>query len=580
MIRLRRLRLIGIALPVLFIVALELIRLPVVHRLWPHRGHLILGVLTVLAATVFGVTMFFFIDRAYRLILRQNHQLAVVNAVSTAVRGKLGVDQIIDAALEGVLSSTGAIEVALTASVPADRLLNEDAVTWHRVATVDARPNGVDGPTAAAPRTVDFPLLAGTAVVGAMSLRLVDGDEPGRLTSDTLQHIGQQIGSAIQRAQLIADLQRRKREDQAIHQILLQISSQGSPTATLASVVNSSRDLLDADEAGLCLNQATSGLVLVDTTTTCGAASDGLACIAGEGAQACGLRPVTCPIRTPVGYPATASVPLQGPGGSLGEVWVGRRSDSPFTRRDEGFLVTLSELAVVALNHARMLENERQGAILAERERIAREMHDSLAQVLGVTHLRLRALISRPELTGATEVQGELTDLIGVCHEAYYDVREAILGLRESSRTDRALLESLRAYAEKFSRQSRIETTLDSTLDGELVLTPQCEVQVIRVIQEALTNVRKHSGARSAVVRISETPELTMFVVEDDGHGFDPGTVPAEREGFGLHSMRERTELINGRLTIDSVPGRGTRIIVGVPRSHRVLPLPLMAVEA
>ncbi|MBB4957934.1 sensor histidine kinase [Micromonospora polyrhachis] len=572
---------IGIALPVLFIVALELIRLPVVNRLWPDRGHLILGVLSILAAAVFGIAIFFFIDRAYRLILRQNHQLAVVNAVSTAVRGKLGVDQIIDAALEGVLSSTGATEVALTAAMPADRLLNEDAVTWHRVATADAPSNSIDRPTATPPRTVDVPLLAGAAVVGVMSLRLVDSDEPGRLTSDTLQHIGQQVGSAIRRAQLIADLQRRKREDQAIYQILLQISSQGSPTATLASVVDSSRDLLDADEAGLCLNQAISGLVLVDTTANFGAASDGLACIAGEGAaQACGLRSMTCPIRTPSGYPVTVSVPLHGPGGLLGQVWVARRSDNQFSRRDERFLVTLSELAVVALNHARMLENERQGAILAERERIAREMHDSLAQVLGVTQLRLRALVSRPDLSEATEVQVELTDLIGICHEAYYDVREAILGLRESSRTDRALLESLRAYAEKFSRQSRIETTLDSALDGELVLTPQCEVQVIRVIQEALTNVRKHSGARSAVIRISETPELTMFVVEDDGHGFESGTVPAEREGFGLLSMRERIELVNGRLTIDSMPGRGTRIIVGVPRSHRVLPLPLSAVEA
>lgn len=580
--RLRRLRLIGIALPVLFIVALELIRLTVIHRLWPDRGHLVLGVLTVLAAVAFGITMFFFIDRAHRLVLRQNRELAAVNAVSTAVRGDLGVDQIIDAALESVLASSGAMEASVTASVPADRLLNEDVATWRRVATANAIPDDRGDRATLPPRIVDIPLLAGTAVVGTLQLRLVVGrDEPDRLTSDTLQNIGQQVGSAIQRGQLIADLQRRKREGHALYQVLLQISNQAAPVETLASVVAFARELLRADEAVLCLNHTTSGYVSLAAAMTGGPMSGGgLTCVAAEGAQACVLRSAVCPIRASTRYPALVSVPLRGLGGSLGQLWLGRHSDSPFGRRDESFLVTLSELAVVAINHARMLENERQGAILAERERIAREMHDSLAQVLGVTHLRLRALSSRPELSGLSEVEGELGELMGICQEAYRDVREAILGLRESSRADRALLESLRAYVKKFSRQSRIETTLDSALDHELTLTPQCEVQVIRVIQEALTNVRKHAGARSAVVRITETPDLTTFVVEDDGHGFDPCTVPADREGFGLHSMRERVKLVNGRMTIDSAPGRGTRIIVAVPGPHRTVPLPFEAVEA
>ena len=238
--------------------------------------------------------------------------------------------------------------------------------------------------------------------------------------------------------------------------------------------------------------------------------------------------------------------------------------------------MTLSGLAAIAITSAQMRESGRQRAVLAERERIAREMHDSLAQVLGVTHLRLRALVTREQATGSRVIAVELAELADICGEAYQDVREAILGLRESSRTERGLLDSLRAYLAKYSQQCDIETSLESNLDHELALSPRCEVQVIRVIQEALTNVRKHSGARSAVVQISESASTTTFVVEDDGHGFDQGgALFGDRDGYGLFTMRERMALLNGSLTIDSAPGRGTRVIAGVPERSRPRPAPL-----
>jgi len=238
--------------------------------------------------------------------------------------------------------------------------------------------------------------------------------------------------------------------------------------------------------------------------------------------------------------------------------------------------VTLSGLAAVAITSAQMRESGRQRAVLAERERIAREMHDSLAQVLGVTHLRLRALDSRQEVRASREIAAELAELADICEEAYQDVREAILGLRESSRTERGLLDNLRAYLDKYSHQCEIETSLDSDLDHGLALSPRCEVQVIRVIQEALTNVRKHSGANSAIVRITESDSTTTFVVEDDGHGFDMGGSSfGERDGFGVFTMRERMGLLNGSLTIDSEPGRGTRVIASVPERSHPRPAPV-----
>jgi signal transduction histidine kinase len=212
-----------------------------------------------------------------------------------------------------------------------------------------------------------------------------------------------------------------------------------------------------------------------------------------------------------------------------------------------------------------MRESERQGAIVTERERIAREMHDSLAQVLGATHIRLRSMASRDDVRAQPALEQELGDLADIQEEAYRDVREALLGLREASRPHRGLIEGLRAYLVKYTQQSGVAASLDTDLDAEPPLSPRAEVQVIRVIQEALTNVRKHSGAKTAVVHIAADEQATTIVIEDDGRGFDLGGTLLDRDGFGLHSMRERMELIGGTLSIDSSPGRGSRVVARVP---------------
>ncbi len=129
---------------------------------------------------------------------------------------------------------------------------------------------------------------------------------------------------------------------------------------------------------------------------------------------------------------------------------------------------------------------------------------------------------------------------------------------------------TLATYLEKYARQSGVACRLDNRLDRGLALSPRCEVHIIRVIQEALTNVRKHAGASEVVVTIDEEGSLTRFVVEDDGAGFDMRS--QEGDGFGLYTMRDRMTLLHGSLTVDSVPGRGTRVIASVP--ERSVPRP------
>jgi signal transduction histidine kinase len=574
----RRLKVMSVLLPVTFILALELLRYRIEARDRRLEGywdgyHAEFVVVTVASILVFGLVMFRFIDRAQRQVVRQNHELAATNALSSAVQGEVGVNRIVDVALESLLATSGAVRASVTIFTGEDRSPDGATVTRQLLAVPGSALLVPDDPGGSNAPIIDFPLSTGAVTVGRMRLWLPVGAGAGdRLASGTLQNIGHQLASAIQLAQLFADLERKNNEGQAFHDILLQVSNQGLPADILGSVVRHARDLMGADEAVLCLDEEASRSVQFAGTLGGPATfGDGPVCITSDDGLHTNVHEhdVTCPLRSSPEWRTGLAVPILGPTGKFGELWMGRRSDAHFTEIDKAFLVALSGLAAIAIASIRMRESGRHRAVLAERERIAREMHDSLAQVLGVTHLRLRALDSRKAVKDNPDVATELADLADICEEAYRDVREAILGLSASNKSARGLLDILSTYLVKYSRQCGIATSLESDLGHELSLTPRCEVQVIRVIQEALTNVRKHSGAKSAVVRITESASTTTFVVEDDGDGFDPGASLTDRDGFGMFTMRERMVLLNGSLTVDSAPGRGTRVIAGVPeRSH------------
>jgi GAF domain-containing protein len=144
-----------------------------------------------------------------------------------------------------------------------------------------------------------------------------------------------------------------------------------------------------------------------------------------------------------------------------------------YSERDRGFLLTLAGLASIAVTNARMRENERQGAILAERERIAREMHDSLAQVLGVTHLRLRALSSRRAVVDAPWIATEIAELADISEEAYRDVRRRSWACADRAGPIRAPRASAptREVQPPIGREATLETTLtraDALATGEV----------------------------------------------------------------------------------------------------------------
>ncbi len=149
-------------------------------------------------------------------------------------------------------------------------------------------------------------------------------------------------------------------------------------------------------------------------------------------------------------------------------------------------------------------------------------------------------------------------------------MREAILGLRTSISPSVGLVHTLQEYLRHFSQQSGIPVRLVIDDQARLELQPSAEIQLLRIIQEALANVRKHARASLGWVRIRIRGERATIVVEDDGQGFDLAQV-GEGEGlhFGLQTMKERAEGVGGRLRVVSQPGHGTRVVVRLPMSRR-----------
>ena len=561
----RRLTWLGIGLPILFLALVESFRFLVIENDPLHRAeHVAIATVMAIGIVAFAVGIFRLVRQTERRIIRQNRELTAINAVATAIQGELGVESILDAALRAVVDRTGATGASVVVFAhdgqPETGLERELVLAPH--ASVTAM--GSDQP-----HLLDIPLTRGQTIVGRLRLHLPEGvDEPDLLASATLQNIGHQLACSIQIGQLVRDLQRRKAEGHALYDILLRISSQKPLADVLGAVAQHAQEMLGADEVLVRLHPVSASLLQPASAMGVSLLPDGAALIRLGGGPL--IEPDDGSPAPPgddrLRDVASARGTLSGPEGALGELWVARSGQFPFGGRERGYLQTLAELAAIAVTSARMREAERQGAILAERDRIAREMHDSLAQVLGTTHLRLRALASKLGGIDAPDAAAELTSLADLAEDGYRDVREAILGLRESSRADRGLLESLRAYLDKFSRQSGVRATLETSLRDELAITPDAEVQVIRVIQEALANVRKHARTGSAIVRVEGDEASVAFSIEDAGHGFDVTATLLDGARFGLQTMRERMGLVGGSLSIDSEPGRGTRVVAHVPR--------------
>lgn len=232
---------------------------------------------------------------------------------------------------------------------------------------------------------------------------------------------------------------------------------------------------------------------------------------------------------------------------------------------DRALVAALGEMLAVALANRRLTAQIARVATLEERDRIARELHDGLAQMLATIAFqseRARAVLADGNAHAARVALDRIEEASGT---AYADVREAIVGLRTD--TDGDLLEVVRQTADHFTDATdiavRVECARTPTLHN-----PLAELQLLRVIQESLANVRKHARATRVEIRLDLDAESGRLVlaIRDDGIGFDPDHLPrGGRQHFGLLVMRERVESLGGRLAIASAPGCGATVTATIP---------------
>jgi signal transduction histidine kinase len=259
---------------------------------------------------------------------------------------------------------------------------------------------------------------------------------------------------------------------------------------------------------------------------------------------------------------ATAAVPLQFDGQLVGGIWIGRFEPASFTSTDLVGLESMADQIVIALQHALMAARIQSLAVMEERSRIAREMHDGLAQILGYMGLQVQTLDALVRQGDKDKALAELKLTRENIKVAQADVRENILSLRTTLADSAGVVSALEEYVTEFGLQTGKITKLVAEIDGIPKLSPLAEVQMVRIVQEALANIRKHAQAENVQVILSECDGCLCITIADDGIGFQSSN---GRRHFGLQTMRERAEIAGGGLIVNSAPGEGTKVELRLP---------------
>jgi signal transduction histidine kinase len=266
----------------------------------------------------------------------------------------------------------------------------------------------------------------------------------------------------------------------------------------------------------------------------------------------------------PAGVPTYIGVPIHAKGRLLGVLSVFGESVQKFSAEDIALLAVIADHIGVALETARLRQRAEQAAVMEERQRLARELHDSVTQAL--YSLTLFAEAGQDSIRAADLPQAEhyLSRLGETAQQALREMRLLIYELRPLTLQQEGLVGALRQRLETVERRARVETQL--VVDAPLELPADVEQSLYRIAQEALNNALKHSAATQVTIHVGLEGRILRLAVIDNGQGFDLESFK-DRTGIGLASMRERAESLGGRLLIDSTPGQGTCVEVLVPLS-------------
>src|SRR5215207_5556648 len=256
-----------------------------------------------------------------------------------------------------------------------------------------------------------------------------------------------------------------------------------------------------------------------------------------------------------------ASIPLYAGDEKLGVMNVASPDWRSLSSEDLQLLYTIGDLLSIAVERARLFARSTLLGAVEERNRLAREIHDTLAQGLTATALQLESADALLE-AGSEGAHEPLRRALSLTRSNLEEARRSVLDLRASPLEGRPLSEALKGLVDRWEVETGINARY-AAVNGSRPLPPSVEAALYRICQEALTNVGRHAGAGRVSVRLVATPEQVQLSVEDDGRGFDPSGVSGDHHG--LVGMRERAEMLGGVLGVRSGAGEGTRVEATVP---------------
>jgi two-component system, NarL family, sensor histidine kinase DevS len=502
---------------------------------------------------------------------------AEITAARYGALGVLGRDGVIS---EFITTGVGDAERAAIGHIPVGRGIL--GVLIH-----DARPLRLHD-IAGDPRSVGFPanhppmrsfLGAPVTARGQVygNLYMTEKAGGGDFDADderALVLLASQAGVAIENAYLYEQAQDRARRLEAVRAITTAILAGTDSGEILGLVVGHARELVGADLATLALPAGADQLVI--------AAADGLlseelrgrtfpasGSVTGEvlrTGKAVALADASADDR--IAQPIVRArlgpalfIPLAVRGRTLGSLTVANARDGPPLRAAAVQLVeTFAEQAAVALEYARLRSELQRLAVLEDRERIAKELHDGAIQALFAVGMSLQGSAL---LAGDDDLRGRLQHAVEELDRVIRDLRNYIFGLRPGILADRQLDQALKGLVEEFGQRTGVLAIAEVDPAAAAELTGRAG-DVVQLAREALSNVSRHAQAATCRVSLYRDQDAVVLEIDDDGRGFDPAT--GTGTGQGLPNLRERAQSLGGRAEIHSPPGEGTKVRITIPR--------------
>lgn len=428
-----------------------------------------------------------------------------------------------------------------------------------------------------------IPMIVRQKVIGMLGF---DSDVPGYFTTHTANlalAFANQAAVAIDNARLYEAEQERRQETErrrlvaeGLRDILTIINSNRSLETILDYIVAQAGRLLGTESIAIFSYEPEEGLLTVETAI--GLDVDligGFQARVGSGAVGRAMaerRPVVVEDlaaldwmddeqrarakRWTERYKALLAVPMIAREEIYGEMVLFYPEHHDFVAEEIQLVVAVCDQAALAIENARLRAQAAQTAVAAERSRLARDLHDAVTQTLFSASLIAEVL---PRLWERDRDEGmrRLSDLRQLTRGALAEMRTLLLELRPATLTEVELRDLLRQLSEALAGRARIPVNLD--VKGKAcALPPDAQIVFYRVAQEALNNVFKHSQATEVFVSLEYQPATVMLTVRDNGRGFDPAAVSAER--LGLNIMRERAESVGATFAVSALPERGTRV--------------------